>query len=530
MGIFNRKKKNTGGSPRPLQPGAAYLQGQRAYDNGDYDEAFTCYKKAAVEGDPAAFSGLGACYFQGRGVEKDIKKALLWYEKAAEQGNVQAQRETANIYAGAPDMALKNVERQAYWYEKAAGQGDAFSQYAIGNCYLEGVGVKKSVNCAKEWTLLSAEQGNVYGAFQLAYIYEGEGDREKYMTWLTRAAGQGLGVAQCRLGVEYMDGKYVEKDLEKALHWMEKAKENQVSLAVEAVERIKGMLAEEKCEKEFQEPDAGQLVSLGQNYYQEGDYKQAIPCIEKAAQMGHPSAQAMLGAWYAKGVDLQGQETKADLEKAQYWMEKAAAQGNSRAEEALRDITRVRAADLYNEGIEKITMRVVDQTLGTAVEDFSEAEPYLEKAGELGLVEAQVLLASHYLYGDCECISELRSAGIGLLWTGDIVDTEKGMYWLKKAVKQEDANAMFIYAKCLLWGPEHVDSMMDAFLETGSLDGSSQKNTKEAFDMAVRASDLGCFEAADWLSKAERNHYPGASEALRRTKSYREWEEKERKK
>lgn len=507
-----------------------YMNGQHV--ERDEKKAVYFYSKAAEQGYQKAQFGLAECCKNGIGMEKDIKKALYWYEKAAEQGNVQAQKETANIYTGAFDETLKNVKRKAYWYEKAAEQGDAFSQYAIGDCYLRGEGVKKSLDRAKEWVILSARQNNEYGKFQLANIYAEEGDWEKYIAWLTDAATQGLGEAQCNLGVEYVTGKCMEKDLEKALYWTERARENNISQATGAIEEIKGMLEEEKYEKGLQELDSEQLLSIGQDYYQEGDYKHAIPYIEKAAQMGLPSAQAVFGTWYAKGIDTEGQEIEADLEKAQYWMEKAAAQGVSNAQEALSDIIRVKAVNIYNEGIAKIKERVVEPTLGITVEDFSEAQRYLEEAGELGLVEAQVVLASHYLYGDCRCIPKLRSRGIEAMWTDEAIGKDElkyglGMYWLKKAVEQENANAMFIYAKCLLWGPKNIDLHM--LFETGNEDGSKYQNTKEAFDMAVRASDLGCSEAADWLSKAEKNRYPGAAEALRRTKSYQEWEEKERK-
>ena len=602
MGIFNRRNKKTPEETKKTpQSGAACQKAREALSSGDYDAAFAFFKEAAEDGDPAGINGLGACYFQGNGVEKDIakalelygqaaelgapsaqynlavlyqkgrhierdteralhlfeksaeqgyrlaqlrladclkngtgteknlKKALYWYEKAAEQGDVNAQRESGNLYSGAFDMTLKNPEREAYWYKKAAEQGDPFSQYAIGDCYLRGEGIQKNFHHAKHWFLLSAEKGNEFGKFQLANAYAEEKDWEKYIFWLTSAAEQGLGSAQCNLGAEYVTGTHVEKDLKKALDWMEKAKENNIPQAAGAAEEILEMLRKEQYEKKLQELDAEQLLSLGQEYFQREDYKHAVPYIEKAAQTGLPAAQAMFGAWYAKGIDIEGQEIEPDLEKAQYWMEKAAAKGAPNAQESLQNIIRVRAADYYNKGIHKIKERIVNPALGITAEDFSEAETYLWKAGEIGLVEAQILLASHYLYGDCRCITQLRSCGIDALWTNDDIDTKKGMFWLRKAAEQEDPNSMFVYAKCLLWGPENIDSLAHTLFETGDEDGSRYKNTKEAFDMAVKASDLGCSEAAAWLSKAEKNHYPGSSEALRRTKSYQEWEEKERK-
>ena len=41
---------------------------------------------------------MGTCYENGEMVEKDIKKAVEWYKKAAEQGNGYAQLHLAVCY------------------------------------------------------------------------------------------------------------------------------------------------------------------------------------------------------------------------------------------------------------------------------------------------------------------------------------------------------------------------------------------------------------------------------------------------
>lgn len=567
MGLFNRKKQKPENVPeKTVQASTACAQGHEARRRGDYASAAALYRKAMEEGDPAGCNALGTCYYRGTGVEKDIRKAvelykqaaeagipaaqvnlaiqykngnvveknyekaLFWYEKAAEQGNVQAQLETANIYTGTYDKALCNASRAALWYEKAAEQGDAFAQYAIGDAYLKGNGTARDLVKARHWLQLSAEQGNEFGQMQLANTYDAENNGEKYIYWLTKAAEQGLGEAQCNLGVEYVTAKYIEKDLQKAMYWLEKAKENQIPQAAGALAEIQKMIQDEQREAILKKLDADQLYSIGMNHYHDKDYKNAFPYVEKAAQMELPEAQAMLGIWYTQGIEEEGHATEADLEKAQYWMEKAAQQDVPNAKEALRDIIRVRAADDYNTGIHKIKDRVVDRSFGTTIEDFSEAAPYLEKAGEIGLVEAQVILASHYLYGECDCISKLRFKSFENFWAGENIHTAMGMYWLKKAVSQEDPNSMFIYAKCLLFGPENLGSVSEVLFESDQADASLYPDTKKAFDMAVKAANLGCDEAASWLSKAEKNHLPGASEALHRTKSYQDWEEKERRK
>ena len=42
--------------------------------------------QAAEMGHPSAMFGLGICYQDGTGVEKDIEKAAEWYEIALESG------------------------------------------------------------------------------------------------------------------------------------------------------------------------------------------------------------------------------------------------------------------------------------------------------------------------------------------------------------------------------------------------------------------------------------------------------------
>ena len=54
-------------------------------------ELFNYLEKLAKKGDPQAQFALGYCYEIGKGVEKNIQKAILWYRKVAEQGNNQAE-------------------------------------------------------------------------------------------------------------------------------------------------------------------------------------------------------------------------------------------------------------------------------------------------------------------------------------------------------------------------------------------------------------------------------------------------------
>jgi TPR repeat protein len=48
-------------------------------------------RKSADQDHPPAQFNLGVCYEQGLGVEPDMKRAMFWYNKAAEFGNPAAE-------------------------------------------------------------------------------------------------------------------------------------------------------------------------------------------------------------------------------------------------------------------------------------------------------------------------------------------------------------------------------------------------------------------------------------------------------
>ena len=56
------------------------------------------YEKAADEGNVNAQYYIGKLYYKGKGIEKDYKKAFEYLKKAAEQGHVDAQYYLGKCY------------------------------------------------------------------------------------------------------------------------------------------------------------------------------------------------------------------------------------------------------------------------------------------------------------------------------------------------------------------------------------------------------------------------------------------------
>ena len=61
--------------------------GNIAFNNGNYELAKHWYDKAAQQGNVEALYGLGNVYY----TIQDYKLAMSWWEKAAKQGHVRAQ-------------------------------------------------------------------------------------------------------------------------------------------------------------------------------------------------------------------------------------------------------------------------------------------------------------------------------------------------------------------------------------------------------------------------------------------------------
>ena len=89
----------------------------------------------------------------------------MWWQKAAEQGLVEAQVQLATQYflgRGAP----KDWKLAARWYEAAAENGDGGAQYIIASFYEHGDGVAQDLHKALDWYVRAARQGDAGAAIQ----------------------------------------------------------------------------------------------------------------------------------------------------------------------------------------------------------------------------------------------------------------------------------------------------------------------------------------------------------------------------
>jgi TPR repeat protein len=329
------------------------------------EKAISWFKKSADLGNIYAQFDLGHWYF-GEGCTDLAAKE---WTKAADQGHIDAQFHLSNLYLYGDDGVTEDISKSFQLCKKAALQHHFFAQIAIlchheqceetciqilnlGNKQLQfevadTLFKSEKFDLAVKWYTRAAEEGHAEAQFHLGrFFYNGTGvtqSYEKAVYWYSKVADQGLAIAQYNLGCCFEHGEGVDKDIGKA-----------IDLYTDSA--LQGF------------PDA--QFNLGRFFYNgTGVPEDALKAVEwytKAAEQGHAEAQFNLGTkfdygqgversidqaveWYTKAAE-QGTE-KAQLRLAQlemrlrnrnkaiHWLSKAANQGSEEARRRLRNLT-----------------------------------------------------------------------------------------------------------------------------------------------------------------------------------------------
>lgn len=329
------------------------------------------YHLVAYFGNVKGESALGQMYEKGYYVDADIKEAILWYKKAAQQGNVAAQLSLANIYttvesekdakeAFAIYLQLaktgninaqnrsgysymmgegtpKDYAKAMHWFTKAQEQGSGYACGAIGWMYNKGYGVSKDLNKALEWYKKGMDRNNTYSKeeyvrlekyikksaetslyrkgvqeYRLGYQYEqglsGTKDHKEALQHYTTSAMLGNVKAEFRLAQLYERSKSISRNYEAALHWYKKAAQHGNALAYYRV---------------------SQLYRAGHGVQK--DDRLALQWCKEAANRGLGVAQGIMGSCYEFGWG-----TEIDYYQARSWYKRAIASGYSNAKGRLK--------------------------------------------------------------------------------------------------------------------------------------------------------------------------------------------------
>lgn len=143
----------------------------------------------AEQGVLPALKFLGDVYFNGyedNGIQPDWRKAIEYYEKAAQGGMEDALLDLGYIYCSGKYME-PDYEKGLDYYRQAADLGNTTALGNLGMSYMMGYGVEKDEKKGFEYFMKAAEGGHPMAMHQVADMYrDGIGvapDEEKSKYW-----------------------------------------------------------------------------------------------------------------------------------------------------------------------------------------------------------------------------------------------------------------------------------------------------------------------------------------------------------
>ncbi len=134
-------------------------------------ESVKLLTKASSKHNVDAMIETGLCYYSGRGVETDKKKAVELWTEAASMGSREAEIRIAatNVIA---NLRLREYASSVPELDSAARKGSLLAQVALGYCYETGTGVAESRPDAVRLYRESAYRGSQLAIYALKKMYD----------------------------------------------------------------------------------------------------------------------------------------------------------------------------------------------------------------------------------------------------------------------------------------------------------------------------------------------------------------------
>ena len=322
---------------------------------------------------------LGKLYFQGIQVEKNLKRAKVWFEKAAHAENAQAQYYLSQLYL---ISGFRDEEKSNFWLQSAAALNQSDAIESIAEKFIG----EENYETAGKWLAKGSKMGSHPSQYLLAKII-----LEKKVSWnidvialLQRS--QTYIPSKILLAKCYLNGTMIPQDVSKAK-----------SLLLEAA----------KAGSPEADYEIGLSLLRGYQGWQK-DIELGIDYIKRSASRDYKPANVILATLFIEGKPLMSNKRealthlalmaidgKADAQYklaillkdfgipvydrvAFYWLEKAAATNYLEAKYLL--------AQFYQEGI------------GTEI-DYDKSFVLYQKVASKNYPNAFLALARFYHYG-----------------------------------------------------------------------------------------------------------------------------------
>jgi uncharacterized protein len=141
--------------------------------------------RVASDWDQSSTVYIADTYKDGEEVTMDCTQALVWYKKAAFQGDVGSFGKVGDLYGNDCLGELKSYSEAMRWYREGVEKGNIYCYGEIAQLFAKGYGVPKDPSMAIEWYKKGAELGD-YPKSQLGNYYYKQGNYEGAVEWLTK--------------------------------------------------------------------------------------------------------------------------------------------------------------------------------------------------------------------------------------------------------------------------------------------------------------------------------------------------------
>jgi len=322
------------------------------------------------------------CYQEGKGVDKNLNKAIHFYELAAKGKSADAYRELGFIY-----QRQVKIDTATKMFKSAADLGDMVSAYQYAKTVLNAKSSAGNEQDAVIYLMKAAEAGNPQAQCDLGTLYyQGKHvtkDQTTAVKWFTKAAVGEWALAQWNLALCYIDGIGVGRDYDQAVYWLGEATSKGymqqfekmcvdsekgwkdkpfmtylkgLSLYFSDEKDIDGAYEEfKKIKKESVEAQTMMSVCLANKKFKKYNAKKAVKELSKVANSGNNVAKFYLASLYEAGNG-----TDKDTDKAKELYQSSANGGYA--------VAQCYMGDLFYEG------RIVSQSHAEAVRYYQMAE------------------------------------------------------------------------------------------------------------------------------------------------------------
>ncbi len=460
--------------------------GQHISNNRKYHpflkKAVVYWRRAAFLGNEEAQHNLAMSYARGEGIKRNDCLAFYWWRKAAIQGHVKAQNNLGCLFYEGRGCSL-DYDVAFIWCRKSAESGHSEAAFNLALCFEHGHGTDKNLDEAKKWYEIAGfadDNADAWHNLGLLYYHEDVSNNsigaEKAIDCWERAAALNHHDAIFNLGSLYYDGDIVPMNLSKAVFWLQKAATD--SQYPDAIAQF----ALGECHFVGEEDGVGEgemygvNVSLSdKNQFLPFNYHEAKFWYKCAAKQGHVEAMFRLATCLEEG----SADEKSDFRQAFYWYHRAAKNGHIDAQFHLGCCYDI-ADDYLPE------MQAEDKSFC-----FRQAKRwYLRAARDGNHKDAQDQMARHY---------ELEFTKMKEKGTDDstaIKAMMKSLHWFDKAANQGQLGSIIELGKHFLRGVQYRQLSL------------LEKNIEKAIELFTIAAQeheegIGCFLFAEYCREKQ---------------------------